>query len=172
MRSDDLAASQAVVEKLSQQVLQLTAEVSAIKSQLKTCQTSVMFYARSSKSAFNIAASGTVVYDTLTTNVGNAYDPQTGFFTAPASGDYVFLVNCMAEDGTEETVDIVVDGNVAAVCYSNKTQHQASESGTAMAALRLLSGQRVWVKNYYNAAQNIASGFWNTFAGFLVHASP
>ena len=127
----------------------------------------VAFHARHSTDPFNVASQGTIVYDAVTTNIGNAYDHKTGFFTAPIPGTYVFFTNCMAVDNTSEETYIVMEDTTVASCYSSRPSSSPSEQGSTMVTLNLQAGQRVWVQIHQNA-ENVRGRFWNTFSGFLL----
>ena len=129
----------------------------------------VAFHARHSTDPFNVGSQGTIVYDTAITNVGNAYDHETGFFTAPVSGTYAFFVNCMAVVGTSEETYVEVDGTIVAGCYSWRPNGSPIEQGATMATVHLQAGQRVWVR-LLEDAENVRGGLWNTFSGFLLQA--
>ena len=50
------------------------------------------FYAYGHSSPINTVAHGALILDRVTTNVGKAYDTDTGVFTVPKSGLYDFQV--------------------------------------------------------------------------------
>ena len=114
-----------------------------------------------------MASQGTIVYDVVNTNIGNAYDPRSGLFTAPVSGTYVFFTNCMATYSTSEGAYIKVEGNSVAGCYSWQPPSTATKQGAALAAVHVQAGQKVWVQLYENA-ESVRGGTWNSFSGFLV----
>lgn len=128
-------------------------------------QRMVAFTARNSAGTFNVAAQGTVVYNRADLNLGTGFDTVTGVFTCPAPGLYLFFVNCDAANShVDEDVGILVDGVRVAGCYAHPTHDQ----GAGMAAVRLRTGQKVWVKLFRESARNIAGGTYNTFSGFLI----
>ena len=132
-------------------------------------QTNVVFHAYHSTDPFSVASQGTMVYDAVTTNIGNAYDKQTGIFTAPAAGTYVFFINCMSVDSSTEESYILVDGSAVGSCYSSKPRAMTSEQGGTLTTVHLTAGQRVWVRILQNA-ENVRGYRWNTFSGFLLQA--
>lgn len=132
-------------------------------------QKTVAFHAFHSTDPFSVASHGTIVYDAVTTNVGNAYDKQAGIFTAPVAGTYVFFINCMSVDATSEESYILVDGASVAACYSSKPRTMTTEQGGTLTTVHLTAGQKVWVQILQNA-ENVRGYRWNTFSGFLVRA--
>ena len=135
----------------------------------ETAETTIAFHAYHSTDPFSVAAHGTIVYNAVTTNIGNAYDPKNGFFTAPVSGAYVFFVNCMSTASKSEEPSILVNGNVVATCFSNMPQGSPSEQGGTLTTVHLNRGDKVWVRLLENA-ENVRGNRWNTFSGFLVRA--
>ena len=135
----------------------------------ETAETTIAFHAYHSTDPFSVASHGTIVYDAVTTNVGNAYDKQAGIFTAPVAGTYVFFINCMSVDATSEESYILVDGASVASCYSSKPRTMTTEQGGTLTTVHLTAGQKVWVQILQNA-ENVRGYRWNTFCGFLVRA--
>ncbi|XP_070174320.1 uncharacterized protein [Littorina saxatilis] len=109
-RSDDVSALQTVVAGLSQQMTAFNAKLTAMQAKLDAANINVAFHAHHSSDPFNVASQGTIVYNVVTTNIGNAYNRNSGYFTAPVSGTYVFFTNCMAVDSMGEEMYIKQDG--------------------------------------------------------------
>ena len=135
----------------------------------EAAETTVAFHAYHSTDPFSVAAHGTIVYDTATTNIGNAYDPRNGFFTAPVSGTYAFFINCMASASRTEEPSILVEGRVVASCYSNAMAGSTFEQGATLTTVHLNHGGKAWVR-LHESAEEVRGHQWNTFAGFLVRA--
>nr|KAG5713846.1 hypothetical protein BaRGS_024473 [Batillaria attramentaria] len=162
--------SNVVVDGHSQQLAALQSKYNALENKLNAALTNVAFSAYHSTDPFSVAAHGTIVYDAVTTNIGNGYDHQTGFFTAPVSGTYAFFTNCMSVSGTSEEPSIMLEGSKIASCYSwAVSSGAASEQGAALGVVHVNAGQRVRVR-LLESAENVRGGYWNTFAGFLVRA--
>ena len=132
-------------------------------------QTTVAFHAYHSADPFSVAAHGTIVYNAVTTNTGNAYDKLSGIFTAPVAGTYVFFTNCMSVDASSEESYILVDGSSVASCYSITPSGSTTEQGGTLTTVHLSPGQKVWVQ-ILQGAENVRGHRWNTFSGFLVQA--
>merc|ERR1712062_766480 len=65
----------------------------SLQDQVKKMNEKVIFAAVRSSSG-NLD-SGTITYDSLTTNIGNGMDASTGIFTAPTSGLYMFTFSAV-----------------------------------------------------------------------------
>ena len=50
-----------------------------------------------------------LVFDTIVTNEGNVYDPETGIFRAPLNGTYIFFLKACATNNDTLSLDIVKD---------------------------------------------------------------
>ena len=55
--------------------------------------------------------SGTITYDSLTTNIGNGMDASTGKFTAPTSGLYMFTFSAVSATANTAEVTFIVYKN-------------------------------------------------------------
>ncbi|XP_062598299.1 multimerin-2-like [Saccostrea cucullata] len=117
-------------------------------------------------------SSGTLVFNKVINNVGGGYNPNTGIFTAPLNGDYVFYVSIQSygNDNSDLHVDIVFNGSikVRALAYSYNS-NDLYETGTNMVSLRLQQGDTVWVKHHSGKGYYTHSDApITTFSGFLI----
>ncbi|XP_048035805.1 complement C1q-like protein 4 [Megalobrama amblycephala] len=108
----------------------------------------------------------TLTYRNVFTNIGNAYNPITGVFTAPLKGAYMFRVSVYGGAGTAASVFIVKNRERVVVAHGDQTQGELNSSNGVVLILEvgdvvyvsLLSGRRI-VDSHNNH---------NTFSGFLL----
>ncbi|XP_048011600.1 complement C1q-like protein 4 isoform X2 [Megalobrama amblycephala] len=109
----------------------------------------------------------TLTYRNVFTNIGNAYNPITGVFTAPLKGAYMFRISLFGHGGTVSAVDIVKNGQRVVIAYAYQAQYELSCSNGVVLLLevgdvvyvRLQSGKRIYDESRYN---------FNTFSGYLL----
>ena len=111
----------------------------------------------------------TVVFDQAVTNVGNAYNPTNGIFTAPVPGVYVFYLNLMtpSHNHGHHTLAITKNGAVLDVVYA-EGQADQDDQGSSQVATHLVTGDQVWVRQ--NTGDAIRGDWWTIFTGFLLQA--
>ncbi|XDV25739.1 hypothetical protein PO909_029606 [Leuciscus waleckii] len=108
----------------------------------------------------------TLTYRNVFTNIGNAYNPVTGVFTAPLKGAYMFRVSVYGHGGTVAAASIVKNGERMVLAYTVQPQNDLNSSNGVVLILevgdvvyvRLWSGARIYDSQYNN----------NTFSGFLL----
>ena len=113
-----------------------------------------------------------LVYKEIDDNVGNAFDEDTGIFTAPVDGYYLFTVQISTLQNKWGNVKIIVNGEQAiSVNNNNKAKSYTTTSGTTIQ--RLATGNQVWVKQeIYITGTAYCDGSnngWNQFSGVLLH---
>jgi hypothetical protein len=122
----------------------------------------------------SLATGQTIIFANNMLNKGEAYNNNTGIFTAPMSGTYIFIIHLCIHNGKHMYYGIMVDDTVytsgvfydkgGTICY------------TADALLVLNGGERVYVKCLNGSSGNVlyeystsTYNYWNTFSGLLVH---
>uniref|UniRef100_A0A3B4X1B9 Complement C1q tumor necrosis factor-related protein 3-like n=1 Tax=Seriola lalandi dorsalis TaxID=1841481 RepID=A0A3B4X1B9_SERLL len=98
----------------------------------------------------------TMMYNTVITNIGDAYDKCTGVFTAPTAGVYYFTFFYHNEEQVVMTSD-------------HKSCSDNADNGGNAVFLKLEKGDEVCV--HLPAGAHVwASGGHTTFSGFLVNS--
>ncbi|KAK7489153.1 hypothetical protein BaRGS_00019667 [Batillaria attramentaria] len=166
-RSDDTDPLEVVVQTLAQQVSSLNAQVTALQSKIDKV---VAFHAYESSHPISSTASGPIVLHNVFTNVGDGFDTQTGYFTAPMSGLYQFHANFMSNDFPQYVhAAIMVDQLLVAVGISDSRHSYFDDVGIA-AVVHVNAGQRVFLKNVDSRANSYYGGDYTSFSGFLLRA--
>ncbi|KAI4905623.1 hypothetical protein NFI96_028658 [Prochilodus magdalenae] len=86
----------------------------------------------------------TLVYKHIFINIGNAYNPATGIFTAPVRGVYQFRFHIIGVGGRGVDAVLHKNGHHVAGAYSQQNQHFGSASNGA--SLLLEVGDVVYIK--------------------------
>ena len=105
-----------------------------------------------------------IVFDNAVTNLGNAYHPFHGIFTAPVDGTYLFAVTI---SGIPDSNDYFayLDVNGTAVLYFITHRYEQSSH---VAIVHLKDGNDVSVKNA-KADEHILGKAHTSFSGFLLY---
>ncbi|XP_039633702.1 complement C1q-like protein 2 [Perca fluviatilis] len=150
---------------------QLKAEVNTLKQQLQVQEVafSVALLAGSGTATTGpFPMDTTLVYKYIPTNIGNAYNPNTGFFTAPVRGAYNFEWSVGAfGDGSHGSGAWLVK-NSEKVFLAFEQQKDGFMSSSKGVTLLLEVGDIVYV---LLVANNLAFDDYNhhtTFSGFLL----
>ncbi|XP_048013065.1 complement C1q-like protein 2 [Megalobrama amblycephala] len=108
----------------------------------------------------------TLTYKNVFTNIGKAYNPFTGIFTAPLKGAYMFRVSIYGVAGTAATVSIIKNGEIVVSAYDEQPQGALNSSNGVVLILEV--GDVVYVR--LKAGRRIYDNENNhsTFSGFLL----
>lgn len=131
---------------------------------------SVAFYAHLSSSLPASVAHRIIAFDTVVTNVGNAYHPHMGTFIAPKSGLYVFTWTIRMYGRTYHTTELVVNNNIVNMLYFNPAGNiDGSVSSTAVVYVN--QGDDVLIRtgaDYHNGEIISGNNGWSSFAGWIL----
>ncbi|XP_048012521.1 uncharacterized protein LOC125245796 [Megalobrama amblycephala] len=108
----------------------------------------------------------TLIYRNVFTNIGNAYNPITGIFTAPLKGAYMFRISVYGRDGTTSTAVIFKNGDFVVVAHDIKARDPANSSNGAVLILEV--GDVVYVKLWSGTRIYDNLNNHNTFSGYLL----
>lgn len=111
-----------------------------------------------------LAAIETVKFDDLLLNLGSAYDPATGLFTARESGVYQLAVSLMS--GGKEGYFVMSRNGNDGLSYLY-THSGIWYSSSSVLVVQLNEGDTVQVKSLYSPA-NLHQGKYSVFSGFLI----
>ncbi|XP_046377715.1 complement C1q-like protein 4 [Haliotis rufescens] len=109
-----------------------------------------------------------ITFDRVFTNIGDAYDNNTGEFTCPAAGTYVFQFHGLTESDGSIWMELFKNNAYVISAYS----HSANDYGAASNAivLQLAVGDVVHLQGHgdvylYGASDEV----YATFNGFLLY---
>ncbi|XP_013383931.1 complement C1q-like protein 4 [Lingula anatina] len=139
-----------------------------------TCATSNKLVAFSAGRSHDLDLSGkgeaVVVYDTVFMNDGNGYNKDTGKFTSPSSGVYVFHYHSLSINSKAVFVRLYLNGQIKNTGYGGTSKGHSTGSNTI--ALRLFKGDEVWIGLVGgHALHNHPGEFHSTFTGYLLYPS-
>ncbi|XP_048011579.1 uncharacterized protein LOC125245138 [Megalobrama amblycephala] len=108
----------------------------------------------------------TITYRKVFTNIGNAYNPITGVFTAPLKGAYMFRTNVHGIGGTPATAEIYKNGKHVVMANANVPNNDLNSSNEVVLILEV--GDVVYVRLWANRRLFDNDRNRNTFIGFLL----
>ena len=111
-------------------------------------------------------ALGAIKFNDVSLNIGGAYNPSTGKFTAPVEGLYLFSVSYLQLNGYQSFVRLMKDNTVYSDLYASHKFHDQL-SKTVLATLK--KGQTFWARLEGNSVYAIyGRSRYTTFAGYLI----
>ncbi|XP_069125520.1 uncharacterized protein [Argopecten irradians] len=134
----------------------------------QTSRTYVAFYSYVKQRLSNLGHNQHIIFDKVVTNVGNAYDLQSGTFRCAVSGIYVFNVHLLALPGQDVDVKLVKNGSVVGYVYAGGESGTFDHGGNT-AIVELAEGDSVWVQNEYTQHGTTIDFFYTSFSGFMLY---
>uniref|UniRef100_A0A9J8BEI6 C1q domain-containing protein n=1 Tax=Cyprinus carpio carpio TaxID=630221 RepID=A0A9J8BEI6_CYPCA len=110
----------------------------------------------------------TLTYRNVFTNIGNAYNPITGIFTAPLKGAYMFNFSIYGHgsSSTSATVSIVKNGERVVIAHGHQDQYAVNSSKGVVLILEV--GDVVYVRLWSGTRIYDDQNKHNTFSGYLL----
>merc|ERR1712121_40925 len=110
-----------------------------------------------------------VIYDTIFTNVGSAYDTNTGIFNCPVAGLYVFQFHALSHSNSNMWLELYHNYSYVASIWGH-VDNDYSAAGNSV-ILRLAKGDQVYVAtadktDLYGQPYEV----YGTFSGYLISA--
>ncbi|KAL7879375.1 hypothetical protein SRHO_G00016290 [Serrasalmus rhombeus] len=114
----------------------------------------------------------TLVYENAFTNIGYAYDPQTGIFTAPLGGVYYFSFSLFHPVGpgsqAKTGASLVKNGVLVVAATDNAPGADSEDTSGNSASIRLEKGDQVYVQLWEMNRVYTDGNKRNTFSGHLL----
>ncbi|BFZ22929.1 hypothetical protein BsWGS_25968 [Bradybaena similaris] len=107
-----------------------------------------------------------VKYNNVITNVGNHYDPDTGVFTAPRTGYYMFHIHAITNGPAAFWFQLVHNGIARVNCHG----FNAWAMGGNSVLLHVMAGESVYVRAVHLTGNvyDHATEHYTTFCGVMV----
>ncbi|XP_031160164.1 complement C1q subcomponent subunit B-like [Sander lucioperca] len=167
-----------------QQLGALKEKLSSVETKLADSETQIqeLKNKESTKVVFSAASGGgdtatgpfntdtTLVFRRVITNIGGAYSPFTGIFTAPVAGVYYFTMFYHAGGAHYSGLNLIKNNEDIVKTSDHPSSSDPSDNGGNAAFLQLQPGDTVFVRL---ATNNFIWGtdYHTTFSGFLVTSS-
>ncbi|KAL3882719.1 hypothetical protein ACJMK2_029031 [Sinanodonta woodiana] len=126
------------------------------------------FYATFSTGLVSVHEHAIVLFDTVLQNDGNGFNKQTGTFTCPLSGTYLFSLSILANPGSPLHVYLMVNGQIIANSFAYGVNY--SDQGSISSIVRCEAGQNVWI-GVYRGTQ-LYGDHYTSFSGFFLWGDP
>lgn len=132
-------------------------------------QKHVGFSARLRGNVNDMTPWSTLVFNGVLTNIGNAYSGQTGIFTVPIDGVYIFYAHIL---GSARNLEMCIQKNGENIMYMYSHGPANSYGGDSnMAVLNLVKGDTVKVVKHgpWGTKPFYVHAAWSSFSGFLLY---
>ena len=125
------------------------------------------FYAYLKTEQTNLPVGHTIKYDGVGNNYGDGYDSNTGIFTCPTAGLYLFTIFIEPSTDVQAAASLIKNGLKYTHAIAQPSFNAQDIMGSSARPFWLDKGERVWVE-----VVNQQTSLWKsytTFSGHLVH---
>ncbi|WAR14335.1 C1QL2-like protein [Mya arenaria] len=139
----------------------------------KQDRTFVSFSTRLTTKLPNTAAGTIIKFDQIINNYGSHYNSNTGKFTVPVSGMYLFIfyIASHSEGTTNQAhVGLYVDKTLKTAAISDSTNGDNNDNGGNSVIVQLDREQEVYIKTYTWPDKHDIWAWKTTFSGALLHS--
>lgn len=170
------------IQKLEETLAKVLSENEALKTTVNDLQNKLESFQKENgdkKVAFSagLLESGTgytgpinilkiLVYKKVFSNIGGAYDPNTGVFTAPMKGVYYFRFYGHCHGGTTMAVSLLKNGETQCSVHSWKPTSNGNASNGVV--LTLETGDQISTRLWANTWVYDDPASYTSFSGFLI----
>lgn len=170
------------VQKLEETIAKVLSENEALKTIVQDSQNKLESFQKENeakKVAFSagLLESGTghtgpsnipkiLVYKKVFSNIGSAYDPNTGVFTAPVKGVYYFRFYGHCHGGTTMAVSLLKNGATQCSLHSWKPASNSNASNDVVLTLEI--GDQISTRLWANTWVYDDPASYTSFCGFLI----
>uniref|UniRef100_A0A8W8KJ80 C1q domain-containing protein n=1 Tax=Magallana gigas TaxID=29159 RepID=A0A8W8KJ80_MAGGI len=110
------------------------------------------------------------VYDKMVTNIGNAYNPSTGKFSAPTTGIYQFNWYTLCNPGSMACAGLFVNGKFTAnQVYNNGGGIRLWITAGSSIALSLKKGDEVYIMDVHGGTAPTLRSYFTAFGGVRIN---
>ncbi|XP_075968280.1 cerebellin-2-like [Anarhichas minor] len=106
----------------------------------------------------------TLLFKTVTTNIGNAYDPETGVFTTPVKGLYYIRFTGSVGNSVSLNAALLKNGSNMFAIFDTRGVHGSASNGMAL----VLEAEDRLSVTLWNKQSIFDQTKLSTFSGFLV----
>jgi len=107
-----------------------------------------------------------IKFDSVRTNIGGHYSPNTGVFTVPRPGLYMLSATVRSTKGRDLHCALWVNDVMYEKAFGTKYT-----TGSLNTVLQLKKGDRVYIKKdskYSGASEHMLGRYWSMFSGYLI----
>ncbi|KAL2091475.1 hypothetical protein ACEWY4_013738 [Coilia grayii] len=110
----------------------------------------------------------TLTFRDVITNIGNAFRPATGIFTAPVRGVYLFSLFECSLSPQPASLSLHKNEQMMVSVAKRRAQHEGAENGSNGVVLQLEQGDQVYVRLWKDSWVYDSTGHYTTFSGVLL----